>query len=105
MFHRPLCGDLSTTKALDHHIEDLGDITIDRPNNNAFETLDDGQLKNVKKVSEVNKALSESVSGVISNNGFPLVIGRDHSIAIGSLAGISQHYHNLGVIWYDAILT
>src|SRR5699024_2223586 len=33
---------------------------------------------------------------------FPLVLGGDHSIAIGSLAGVSRHYENLGVIWYDA---
>ena len=27
---------------------------------------------------------------------------RDHSIAIGSISGVSQHYENLGIIWYDA---
>src|SRR5699024_8894041 len=32
----------------------------------------------------------------------PLVLGGDHSIAIGTLAGVSKHYDNLGVIWYDA---
>ena len=33
---------------------------------------------------------------------FRLVLGGDHSIAIGTLAGVSKHYKNLGVIWYDA---
>ncbi|MCY8323158.1 arginase family protein, partial [Bacillus inaquosorum] len=33
---------------------------------------------------------------------FPLVLGGDHSIAIGTLAGTAKHYDNLGVIWYDA---
>src|SRR5699024_6317073 len=33
---------------------------------------------------------------------FPLILGGDHSIAIGSLAGLYPHYNNLGVIWYDA---
>ncbi|MCI2455246.1 arginase family protein, partial [Listeria monocytogenes] len=33
---------------------------------------------------------------------FPLILGGDHSIAIGTLAGVAKHYENLGVIWYDA---
>ena len=33
---------------------------------------------------------------------FPLILGGDHSLSIGSIAGISKHYENLGVIWYDA---
>ena len=33
---------------------------------------------------------------------FPLVLGGDHSIAIGTLAGLAKKYKNLGVIWYDA---
>ena len=30
------------------------------------------------------------------------MLGGDHSIAIGTLAGVSKHYQNLGVIWFDA---
>lgn len=30
------------------------------------------------------------------------MLGGDHSIAIGTLAGVAKHYKNLGVIWYDA---
>jgi arginase len=33
---------------------------------------------------------------------FPLVLGGDHSIAIGTIAGVAQHKKNLGVIWFDA---
>lgn len=39
---------------------------------------------------------------VIEEKKFPLVLGGDHSIAIGTLAGTAKHYDNLGVIWYDA---
>src|SRR5699024_4883098 len=38
----------------------------------------------------------------VKNERFPLVLGGDHSIAVGTLAGLSAHYANLGVIWYDA---
>lgn len=30
------------------------------------------------------------------------MLGGDHSIAIGTLAGLGEHYKNLGVIWFDA---
>ena len=39
---------------------------------------------------------------IIEEGRFPLVLGGDHSIAIGTLAGVAKHYKNLGVIWYDA---
>ncbi|HCX5354397.1 TPA: arginase family protein, partial [Escherichia coli] len=42
------------------------------------------------------------VDKIIESGSFPLVLGGDHSIAIGTLAGVSKHYNNLGVIWYDA---
>lgn len=46
--------------------------------------------------------LAEMVDKIIQSKSFPLVLGGDHSIAIGTLAGVSKHYTNLGVIWYDA---
>jgi arginase len=53
-------------------------------------------------VAEKNEHLAEKVDEVIQNGSFPLVLGGDHSIAIGTLAGVAKHYKNLGVIWYDA---
>ncbi len=38
----------------------------------------------------------------MSQGRFPLVLGGDHSIAIGTIAGVLQHKKNLGVIWFDA---
>ncbi|GAE47737.1 arginase [Mesobacillus boroniphilus JCM 21738] len=46
--------------------------------------------------------LADEVDRIIESESFPLVLGGDHSIAIGSLTGVSKHYKNLGVIWYDA---
>jgi len=33
---------------------------------------------------------------------FPLILGGDHSIAIGTIAGLAKHKKNMGVIWFDA---
>jgi len=59
-------------------------------------------LKNLEAVRASVELLSEKVSQIVSAGRFPLVLGGDHSLALGSLAGIAKHYKNLGVIWYDA---
>ena len=46
--------------------------------------------------------IEETVRKIGLKNGFPLILGGDHSIAIGTIAGISSFYKNLGVIWFDA---
>jgi arginase len=93
-------GVIERLENLTHEVEDFGDIEIARPDKQ--DTLDDSNLKNLNSVIEASEKLSETVSQVITDKKFPLVLGGDHSIAIGTLAGISKHYQNLGVIWYDA---
>ncbi|AYV72704.1 arginase [Bacillus sp. PK3-056] len=80
-------------------IEDWGDISVGRP-----ETIIDVQsnLRNLHLIAEKNLMLAEMVDKIIQSKSFPLILGGDHSIAIGTLAGVSKHYTNLGVIWYDA---
>ncbi len=47
--------------------------------------------------------LKEKVEGVIDSGFMPLVIGGDHSIAIGTLAGLKKiHNGKTGLIWIDA---
>ncbi|OZI11263.1 arginase [Bacillaceae bacterium SAS-127] len=80
-------------------VEDCGDIEISRD----YATEDENtNLKNLKAVTEASERLAQKVDEVIDSGSFPLMLGGDHSIAIGSLAGIAKHYKNLGVIWYDA---
>ena len=86
-------------EAIGYEVKDEGDIIVKRAESN---TQLDTNLKNLKEVVEVCTQLSDKVSEVISQNRFPLVLGGDHSIAIGTLAGLATHYKNLGVIWYDA---
>lgn len=79
-------------------VEDLGDITIGRPAMADLET----KLNNLKEVTIGSRLLAEKVDTILSKKSFPLVLGGDHSIAIGTIAGASKHYENLGVIWFDA---
>src|SRR5699024_5014909 len=46
--------------------------------------------------------LKKAVSTEIGRGNFPLVLGGDHSLGIGSISGVLEHYKNLGLIWFDA---
>jgi arginase len=59
-------------------------------------------IKNVKTLVDSSEKLAAKVSNIIQEGRFPLVLGGDHSIAMGTLAGVGKHFKNLGVIWYDA---
>lgn len=92
-------GIVERLKPLFDEVHDLGDIPIGRP-----EVVVDKEsnLRNLDLVAEKSELLAEKVDAAVQSGAFPLVLGGDHSIAIGTLAGVSKHYKNLGVIWYDA---
>lgn len=82
-----------------YQVEDMGDIVAIKPVSPHTEGT---KLKNLDEVARVNTLLCERVSEAMASNLFPLVLGGDHSIAIGTIAGVLQHKSNLGVIWFDA---
>lgn len=93
-------GVIQRLEKLDYGVVDRGDIEIGRPPQ--FDIKNDENLKDLDEVIKANEMLAESVSKVIDEGDFPLVLGGDHSIAIGTLAGVADKYENLGVIWFDA---
>ncbi|WP_370221491.1 arginase [Cytobacillus sp.] len=86
-------------KCLFEEVQDQGDIAIGRPE---VQIDPNSNLRNLDLIAEKTEKLGEEVDKAIESGSFPLVLGGDHSIAIGTLAGVSKHYKNLGVIWYDA---
>ncbi|HDP2067744.1 TPA: arginase [Staphylococcus aureus] len=94
-------GLISRLKKLDLDVYDKGDIKVPAVNIEKFHSEQKG-LRNYDEIIDVNQKLNKEVSASIENNRFPLVLGGDHSIAVGSVSAISKHYNNLGVIWYDA---
>ncbi|MCM3671943.1 arginase [Mesobacillus maritimus] len=86
-------------KHLFDEIEDLGDIPVGRPE---VKIDHESKLRNLDLIAEKSLILAEKVDKTIQSGAFPLILGGDHSLSIGTLAGIGKHYKNLGVIWYDA---
>lgn len=81
-------------------LKDLGNIY----NKSTIESSNNQKLKNIEKIADFNQRLSEVVYNVINDGQFPLVIGGDHSIGIGSVCGASRALgiDDLCVIWIDA---
>lgn len=76
-----------------------------------------GKANNLEKITRACDAVHEHVKRIARKGGFPLVIGGDHSIAIGTIAGLAAAYKEeeaekreagsnaeltVGVIWIDA---
>ncbi|TJX13888.1 arginase [Tissierella creatinini] len=82
-----------------YDIEDTGDIMAEK-NMPPYQSI--GKLKFLEQVVKVNTDLCNKVSEVMEKGRFPLILGGDHSIAIGTIAGILQYKNNPGIIWFDA---
>lgn len=83
-------------KTLGYEVCDKGDI-IQLPQGATKDTL-----RNYEQVIDVNKRLYYSVEETLKAGHFPVILGGDHSIAAGSIAAVSKHYENIGIIWIDA---
>lgn len=92
-------GAIERLEKLGYDVIDEGDISVHRTKRNKQY---DGKLLNLEEVLEVSERLAKKVDEVIKQDRFPVILGGDHSISIGSIAGIRKHYQNLGIIWFDA---
>lgn len=58
------------------------------------------------QILDVCTRLAKRVKEVVDAGDFPLVLGGDHSIAMGTVAGTAAHFHeteqSIGLIWFDA---
>lgn len=84
---------------LGHKVEDMGNVFI--PERETREAPDAKALY-VSEIVEVCEGLARQVQEVVQADRFPLVLGGDHSIAMGTIAGVTRARGDHGVIWVDA---
>jgi arginase len=87
--------------ALGCRVEDLGDVDVPVP-----ESLPGGGAparSGMVYVEAIRQACEETVRrlATVPADAFPIVLGGDHTISIGSVTGVSRH-RRIGVIWVDA---
>ena len=93
-------GLYTVLQNLNASYQDYGNVQIKNEEANQIDQATN--LKNLNEVAAASELTANKVSEMIQEGQFPLLLGGDHSMAIGTIAGVQQHYENLGVIWYDA---
>jgi len=83
---------------------DGGDIAVPRPEERDPDAggLESGRAKFFRETKEVCEDVTTAVDATIREGRIPLVLGGDHSIGIGTIAGAARDDEELGVIWFDA---
>ena len=88
---------------LGYNVFDHGDLTIEIRERLVIENP---RLKYLREIVKKSETLAGMVRQTLSSGRFPLCIGGDHTIALGSIAGIAAHCNAVnrtaGVIWIDA---
>lgn len=86
---------------LGYTVSDMGDIEVLETHEDE-KYLNHHHLKYLKTIVDANTKLGHRVYDAISDGSFPLILGGDHSLGLGSISGLSKYVNNLGIVWIDA---
>ncbi len=84
-----------------HGCTDAGDLPVARPETVDSDLPSGGRAKYLAEIRELCLDLEATVAEALSEETFPLVLGGDHSIAVGTASG-SARGADVGVVWFDA---
>ncbi len=95
-------GLAAKVRSLGYDFVDRGDMAVPIP-----ERRTPGQgPRYLREIVRVCERLAPRVERILDDKALPLVIGGDHSMAIGSVAGVASHFRKqgkkFGLIWIDA---
>jgi arginase len=84
-----------------HQVYDMGDLHIpDVPTENKYS--DHPKMKYLNTIADINSNLANNVYCSLKGEKFPFILGGDHALGAGSIAGASKFFKELAVIWIDA---
>ncbi|MFQ5724101.1 MAG: arginase [Terriglobia bacterium] len=90
-------------RALSYTVEDFGNILVRVP-----EEMQVGErrAKYLPAIAETSKEIARVVNRTLEEGYLPLLLGGDHSLAIGSFAGVAAYFRQrkqkVGYLWLDA---
>ena len=98
-----VAGLQARLKQLGHQVEDIGNIVVKQAEEMHY---GEKKAKYLSEIAETCKGLAENVQRTLAEALIPLVLGGDHSIAAGTMAGVAAHFRlkekSVGYIWLDA---
>ncbi|HXO44476.1 MAG TPA: arginase [Candidatus Cybelea sp.] len=98
-----VAGLQSRLKQLGRQVEDIGNISVRQPEEQHY---GEKNAKYLEEISETCKGIADIVRKTLEEDLVPVVLGGDHSIAVGTTAGVASYMHKhskrVGMIWLDA---
>lgn len=99
-----IAGLTQALESLGCRVREVGTVTA-----GGFETTDPGperQARFLGEIAGVAERTAELVEMGLKEGCFPLILGGDHSLSIGSVAAVARHHRRaggaIGLIWVDA---
>ena len=86
-------------RALGHEVDSLDTIPVPEPETRA---PGDPRLKYLDPIVAVAAETADCVADQLARGALPVVLGGDHSISLGSVAGAVRARGVLGLLWLDA---
>jgi arginase len=86
-------------RRLGYSVNDIGNIVVPQPES---QPTGASHLKYLDPIVRASEDLANAVTAALQDEEFPLILGGDHSIALGSITGVARVYRDIGVIWIDA---
>ncbi|MGM0760360.1 MAG: arginase [Thermodesulfobacteriota bacterium] len=98
-----IAGIRDKLEGLGYTVDDLGDVLVP---NREDQAVDNPQLKFLPQIVAASRSLAALVEASLMQSHLPLCLGGDHSIALGSIAGLAAACRRKeltpGLIWIDA---
>ena len=98
-----VAGLQTRLKSLGHTVEDIGNLNVRQPEEQPY---GEKRAKYLTEIAESCRGLAEITERTLTDGYFPLVLGGDHSIAVGSCSGVSNFFRaqskRVGYLWLDA---
>jgi arginase len=89
--------------SLGYEVEDWGNIPVEQKESSPE---GDAHARYLTQIAAACQTLAVRVGEALGKGRLPLVLGGDHSVAVGTVSGISQHFRaqneRVGLIWLDA---
>src|SRR5713226_8279340 len=98
-----VAGLQSRLKQLGYTVEDIGNVAVKQPEEQHY---GERHAKYLSEIAETCRGLAEMVEHTLEEGFLPIVLGGDHSIAIGATSGVASYYRkqskHIGYVWLDA---
>jgi len=98
-----LAGLNEKLSSMGYEVEDLGNVVVEQPESSPIGAP---EARYLPQIAHTCERLAGMVEKAADAGSVPVVLGGDHSIAVGTVSGMSRHFRKrqarMGLIWIDA---